>query len=521
MEERQVEISADQQHRQRQPRLGESDSEQPGAVPLGSYALAIALWWREILLFGMAAAVLGASGIFALDVLVPKYTASTDVAILGRKSQVAIDERFTAVNSDLGRRNRAARQAALVGLVHKPDLARQVFAQLEEQLDEDATPATLLGQVDAELVTLGMASNRPESDLIRISADASSPGLAKSIVDAWTEAFITDVNVLYEDVPARVLETVQAELSDVRRRYLEAENKLRAHTAASRVELLDQQIAAKNNVVAELLGVWQRVATSSFQKNVESQLDAAEETLARLQRLEADLFDAEALRQQLDSDGPSSVASNSLAIYLFKAKLLAGDPTLEINLGTVPKMSAADQRQDMDQTIKSVRQQIARAEEAVAIRNEELASLVGGQDEGQSNRLLLTEMIRQLDTTRDQPMMALLEQLEEEKRVLAVERREDATRGENLALERDLLRTALTTLQNEMVELELTIASSTTQVRLASLAILPAETAWPATPLVAAICLFAGLLGALLLAPIVSALGREPPIAAILARGQR
>ena len=494
-----------------------SGVEEADAVPLSSYVLAIARWWREILLFGVAAAALGASGIFALDILLPKYTASTDVAILGRKSEVAIDERFTAVNSDLGRRSRPARQAALVGLIHKPDLARQVFDQLEGQLDEDATPAGLLELVEAELVTLGMSSNNPQSDLIRISVNASSPALAKSMADAWTEAFITDVNILYEDVPAHVLETLQAELADVRRRYLEAESKLKAHTAASRLDLLDQQIAGKNSVIADLHGVWQRIATTSFQKNVEAQLDAVDETLARVQRLETNLADAVALRQQLDSDGPSSVASNSLAIYLFKAKLLAGSPTLEIDLGAVPAMSGSDQRQDMDQTIKSVRQQLARTREELTVRNAEIASLVGKDADSQSNRALLTEMIQQLDVTRDQPLMALMEQLEEEKRVLAVERREDVTRGENLALERDLLRTALTTLQNEVVELELTIASSTTQLRLASLAILPAETAWPAASLVAVICLVAGLLGALLLAPI-AALGREPPVATILAR---
>lgn len=512
-------MSADQQHSQRQSDVGESEPGQPGTVPLGSYVLAITLWWREILLFGIAAATLGASGIFALDVLLPKYTASADVAISGRKSEVAIDRRFSASNSVT--RNWPARQAALVGLVHKPDLARKVFAQLEGQLDEDATPATLLTLVDAELVTIGMASARPESDLIRISASANSPGLAKSMADAWTEAFIADVNVLYDDVPAGVVDTVRAELADVQRRYLEAEEKLKAHTAASRVDLLDQQIAGKNSVIADLHAVWQRVATSSFQKNVESQLDTVERVLVRVQRLEADLADALALRQQLDSDGPSSIATNSLAIYLFKARLIAGSSTLEIDLGAIPQMSAAAQRRDIDQTTKSLQQQLARSREELDSRNEEIASLVGAEAGSEANRTLLSEMIRQLDATRDQPLMELLEQLEEEKRVLAVARQADATRGENLVLERDLLRTALTTLQNEVVELELKIASSTRQLRLASLAIPPAETAWPAAGLVAAICFVVGLLGAFLLAPIASALGREPPIAMILARRGR
>ena len=466
---------------------------------------------------------LGASGIFALDVLLPRYTASTDVAIVGRRSEVAIDDRFSAVDSRADRSTSLpARRLALLGLVHKPDLARQVFTRLEDRLDEDATPAALLESVDAELVTMGMASNRPNSDLIRIAVSANSPRLAKSVADAWTEAFVADVNVLYEEVPGHVLETVQAELANVRQRYLEAEDKLKAHKAASRVDLLDQQIAGKNNVIAELLAVWQRTATSSFQKSIESQLDIIEQTLSRVGRLEADLLDAEALREQLDSDGPSSVASNSLAIYLFKARLLAGSPTLEIDLREVPSVSAADQRQDMDQTIKSIRQQIARTNETLATRNEEVASLVGSSGDGgeQSNRALLVDMVRQLDTTRDQPMMALLAQLEEEKRTLAAERHEDATQQENLTLERDLLRTALTTLQNEVVELELTVASSTTQLRLASLAILPADTAWPAASLVAAICFVVGFFGAFLLAPIASALGSVPPIATILARSR-
>ena len=515
-----MEVSADQQRHQRQSNPGEP--EQPDAIPLSSYALAIALWWREILLCGIAAAVLGASGIFALDTLLPRYIASTDVTIVGRRSEVAIDNRFSAVDSRADRSTgRPARRLALLGLVHKPDLAGQVFTRLRSQLDEDATPAALLGSVEAELVSRGMESNLTQSDLIRIFVSANSPRLAKSIADAWTEAFVADVNALYEEVPGHVLEAVQAELANVRQRYLEAEDRLKAHTGASRVDFIDQQIAGKNNVINEILKVWQRTATSSFQKNIESQLTAIEQMLARIQQLEAHLLDAEALRQQLDSDGPSSVASNSLAIYLFKAKLLGGSSTLEIDLGAVPQMSAADQRQDMDQTIKGIRQQIARANEELSIRNEKIASLVGANSDGGENRTLLVDMIRQLDTSRDQPMMALLGQLEGEKRALAAERHEDAMQQENLALERDLLRTALTTLQNEVVELELTVASSTTQLRLASLAILPADTAWPAASLVAAVCLVVGLFGALLLAPIASAFGRVPPIVAILARLRR
>lgn len=461
-----------------------------------------------------ASAALGAAGIWCLELLLPRYAAAADVAIIHRSSSVALDERFQAVEQ-VARRDRigrAGRRAAMVGLAHQADLAENVFAQLQGDLEEGESPARLLSAIDAELVTVGMASNRPESDLIRLTAHAPKAALAKTLADAWAEAYVDDVNALFADVPRQVVDTVAAELASVRARYFEAEGALQAFMATSRVDLLEQEIAAKDAVIQEVVATWQLTATAAFQKEMASRFAAVDEDLEHMRQTRARLRDAQGLRMLLEAGGPSSVASNSLAIYLFKARMMANNPNLELRLGETPAVTAADQRHDIDTTIKSLKNQIVTLETNVASQTKALATLVGQGEDENGIRGLLGEMVRQLDTSREQPMMELLAKLEREKRSLATDRQNELTTQANLVVERDLMRTTLTTLQNEVVELQLTVASAASSVRLASRAALPVDTAWPSASLVAAVSLVAGLFAALLLAPLASAMGWRPPL---------
>ena len=483
-------------------------------VPMSAYATAVALWWREILALSATAALLGIAGVWSLGQLVPRYAASADVAIIHTSSSVALDERFQAVDRSelqIQRRGRPARRAALVGLVHQADLAERVFDRLQSDLEEGASPVELLSAIDAELVTVGMAGNRPESDLIRLTAYASGAPLAKALADAWAEAFVEDMNALFADVPRQVVDTVAAELASVRARYADAEAELQAFMAASRIDLLEQEIAAKDAVIEEVVSTWRLTATAAFQKEMTSRLAAIDEDLAHLRQTRARLRDAQGLRLLLDSS-PSSVATNSLALYLFKARLTAEDAHLEIRLGDMPAVSAADQQRDVDTTIKSLERQILDLDASVADQTDALASLVGDSDEEGGIRNLLRRMVQQLDTNREQPMMELLAKLENEKRALTSERQNELIAQANLTVARDLMHTTLSTLQSEVVELELSLASAPSQVRLASLAVLPVDTAWPGAPLVGAVCLVAGFLAALLLVPLASAMGWRPPL---------
>lgn len=484
------------------------------SVPLSGYALAVVRWWREILATAVAAAVLGAVGIWLLELFVPRYAASSDVAIIHRGSNVALDDRFQAVARDqerADRRGRQGRRAAMLGLAHQADLAESVFERLQGELEEGASPAQLLTTIDAELVTVGMASNRPESDLIRLTASASAPTLAKMLADAWAELFVDDLNALFADVPQRVVDTVTAELATIRGRYLEAENALQAFMAASRVDLLEQEIAAKDAVIQEVVSTWQLTATAAFQKEMASRLSAIDEDLEHVRKARSTLRDAQGLQMLLDGNS-SSVASNSLAIYLLKVRLMTNNPNLEIRLGEIPVLSPADQERDIDITIKSLRQQITDTEANIAAQTKALGSLVGESGADAGVRGLLGAMVRQLDTEREQPMMELIAKLEGEKRGLAAERQDELTRQTDLTLERDLLRTTLSTLQSEVVELQLIVASAPSQARLASGALVPVDTVWPAAPLVGGIFLVVGFVAALLLAPFATALGWQPPL---------
>ena len=495
------------------------ETEQAQAAAIGSYLLALTSWWREILLLALAAGLLGALLPVALDLIAPRYTASADVAIIPTRANVALDVRFAAVEG-AARRFRSdpqGRRAALVGLVNKPNLAAKVLDQLRGQFDEDVRPADLVRKVDAELVVIGMASNRPESDLIRITVQADSPPLAKAFADAWAETFVADVNLLYEEAPSQVIETVRAERTSVRQRYLEAESRLQSFTNTSEVDLLNQQIEAKQELITQVVSTWRLTATASFQRDLDSRLATLDDSLAKLRRMEADLRDANGLAAQLGADTPSSTATNALAIYLFKARLSGGEPTLEFNLGDMPQVSAADQQRDMEATVKSLEQQIAGLRVAVQDQTDALSSLVGqtnGAETG-SIRAELDKMASYLDTKRDQPMMALLAELEAEKRQLTAQRDNQVAAQTDLTLERDLMRSTLTTLQNEMVELELTVASAPSQVRLASLAVVPTNSAWPAPALVAVVLFVVGLFGAVFLSVILSAAGRQPPLTAL------
>lgn len=491
-------------------------TEQAEGAPLGSYVRAVTSWWREILLLGVAAGVLGGLLPVVLDQLAPRYTASADVAIIPRRANVALDVRFAAVEGAT-RRTRIdpqGQRAALVGLVNKPNLAEQVLDQLKEQFDEDMRPADLVEKVAAELVVIGMTGHRPESDLIRITVEADSPPLAKAFADAWAETFVTDVNLLYEVVPSDVIETVRAERDSVRERYLNAEIALQAFTTTSEIDLLTKQIEAKQELIGQVVSTWRLTATASFQRDIESRLATLDDSLAKLRRLEADLRDARGLMAQLGADTPSSTATNGLAIYLFKARLIGGAPTLELSLGDMLEVSAIDQQKDMEATSGSLQQQVEQLRTAVQEQTSDLSSLVGqtsGTETG-SIRDEFDKMATYLDTTRDQPMMALLAELEAEKRSLTARRDQGVAQQNDLTLERDLMRSTLTTLQNEMVELELTVASAPSQVRLASLAVVPTNSAWPAPAQVAAVFLPIGLVGAFFLSVVVSALGRQPPL---------
>ena len=90
-------------------------------VALRNYALVLVAWWREIVLGAVLVAAAGAGAVLALNVVLPRYETTADVAIIHRDSAVSIDQTFRAVSEQTTRARRrdlSSQRAALVGLVH-------------------------------------------------------------------------------------------------------------------------------------------------------------------------------------------------------------------------------------------------------------------------------------------------------------------------------------------------------------------------------------------------------------------
>lgn len=282
------------------------------------------------------------------------------------------------------------------------------------------------------------------------------------------------------------------------------------------------------------------------------------------------LADARGLRGQIENGGEASVASNGLAFLLLKTAAYASSVSsanLEISLadGGAVHVDAEQQLEDVNAIIGALEvreQQLARdierqsrllsnaslpAEEirdatsgfAVAeasngqgLGNETEAS--NGQGLGDEAREVVARIAAingvnqplpvqavswapsHLESLADYigdeqgPVVNLIAAEEEELRALRAERERQTSEQRALTRERDLRWSALSSLQSERVELELSSFGNVSEVRLASRAAAPSDPVGLAVPLIAALAGFIGLLAMVCLAFFADAVGGRP-----------
>ncbi len=493
-------------------------------VAIGTYVFVLLAWWREIVIGTALCAIGGGVLIMAMQVLQPKYEASAHVVIVRTTADVSIDDKLTIRSSTPPnfRHHVAARRAALVGLVRNGNVAQAVIERLRGQLLEVNT-AILLGGIDAELVTVGPFTEQNSSDLIRIVASADSPEKAEVIANVWAEEYVNHVNLLYEQVPLSLVSSINDEIKSTEAAYKEVQEELKVFIAESRVDELGRQIAAKQAVVSQ----WSRA--------LEEMLEQSHGLRRKLLWL---LETAHDFRLQVERAGDAGVASNSLALLAIKAEAYASlaelPGTLEIryDIADVTHTNATDQGADVDALILTLQDRLAQLTSLIMRQSVELAERHGryGTSMVEDNDTIVKVRIAEggdepslppsgksyLSAPQDQfndseeTFRFLIIDLEEDIRKLKSEKDLADTVLLDLIEKRNILRSALKTLQNESVELLLKKAGSVSEVRLASRAMMPVASAYPSKHLAAVMGGIAGLLATVCFVFLANSTGTRP-----------
>ena len=473
-------------------------------VALRNYALVLVAWWREIVLGAVLVAAAGAGSVLALDVVLPRYETTADVAIIHRDSAVSIDQTFRAVSEQTTRARRrdlSSQRAALVGLVHHGGVAGKVLEQLGGLLEDDRySVVDLLESVEAELVTLGVATRRNQSDLIRITVSAASPQKAAAIADAWSREYVDAVNLLYQQVPQDLIDSVQNKLDEAKATYEDSQKRLETFFAENPIGQLDRKASSVLEEIASLHELSKLRSYSLRHRTLHTNIELIDDYYDTKRRLMNLLEDVQSLRFEIGKGDEAGSVSNGTAIQLIKIQAYAMTNSLpegiRIHVDKIHPIhtDAAKQRIEIDRLSEALKTRIEKIDKDV----QRLAETVAKENRD----------IDPYEITQDtDDVEQAIESKENEMNVIQVKKEVAVGKLDRLTQDRDLAKSILKTLQNEVIELQLSSAAASSQVRFVSPAVTPEVSAWPSPILTAAIGGVLGLLIMSLFAFIANATG--------------
>ena len=506
-----------------------SDRGVPGFVPLEHYLYVPFVWWREIILGPILVAAGGVALLLVIQVLLPRYESSTHVAIIPTSTRVALDETIRT-GSPAPSRSRAheawARQMALVGLVHNGSVAKAVSERLRGQMEEDeVTAARLLTQIDTDLVTNEMltAQGLKHSDLIRITARSDNPEKAANLAGLWGEEYTLHVNRLYQQAPESVIRGIAAEERRSQEAYNVAQRNLETFLATSRLSELERRIEEKTLFLQILKDLWRKTAesrTAALMRKREAQMAVSEvqgeslkESLKQLLAVERSLVlskeNAQGLLEQIEASEGLGAVSSWLPLLILKTDIYTSTAklprTLDLDISNAgAQMTAREQIKDLEALVHGVGRQLEIIEDFIAqeaenLENFQFKTIAPPAENGSRPEALIPPS----------DMLGIIE-LEKDIRLLNAQREETERTYLDLVQNRDRLHSALQSLRNESLELLLTTASATAQVRLASQAVISRDPAYPSPILIALLGWILGLLATVFLAFFVNSIGGGP-----------
>lgn len=521
----------------RLPRTSPDQDSESTISPI-SYVLVLGAWWREIALGTLLVAIGCVVSVQAIRIVLPQYETWADVALLPVASSIAIDTTYrTGATDDAApRRRRApdknARRAAFVGLVRSGSVAQATADRLRGKLyEKDISASTLLERIDAKLATVGPLSLRNTSDLIRITARDDSPEKAAALASAWGEVFVAQVNRLYKGAPENQLTTILAEEKRTQKAYALAQKRLETFLISSNAENLERSLRAVQEALSSLYALKQeRFKNILLSKEqdlqrqsqavnllVETQYNKLAESYALQRNLERVLMNAADLRDQVERKEGKNSPSNFIPFLLLKTEAYASSArlpeSLDISIDDLAQVAAhqTDLLADVESLISTLDNRLNQVNTSIESQSRILASGEGLDvlDTGKTNiaSSLENSDFYDIDIGSAEIVLnggedsfaldAMIKRLEKQVQVKQGEIETLMAMQNSLTQNRDVQQAALRSLQNEAVELKLAMAAFTSEVRLASHALVPTRSIYPSALLTASLGGTAGLLAML------------------------
>jgi capsular polysaccharide biosynthesis protein len=393
----------------------EEQSLMEGEIDLRAYIEVLIRWWREIIVLTLLAAV--TAGLVSYPPQPPTYQAQSLLAVVKTWSEITFEPNYLSISEeDLGVGSSAGRKSRLESFakqVKNPEIAQSILEMYPDLFlpeTPEADPVTaldVLEMVEGEVVG--------ESDMIAVLVTADDPEKASIIANAWGRALETTINQLYgqETVPLRVIEP---QVGEARADYQAAEEALREFTAnEDRIgemerlvgeketiiislrsgkgtavsAVIDGQIAAQKALIdaqvslqQELVGVLVKASAANnlryiANEQVSEKLSDLSQAFARKDRYLRFLIDANVMLDSVEQGGDASAASNSLALQLLKAEVLATSAdlpgVLQVQLPAAAITSTAvEQGADVRALVSVLETQLDLLDQEIVLLSDEL-----------------------------------------------------------------------------------------------------------------------------------------------------
>lgn len=203
-------------------------------IDLRPYILPLVARWKLIILITLGVALL-----FGLKTYLtpPVHSATSSVLIRSQQSRPNFDPRFPNQNISANASDQG-RQKALTELATSSLLEEQVLPLLPaEALPDDYQSGDIANRFKVDV----------EGELIRITTKDEDPELAHTVVNIWTQTYVSQVNTIYSGI---VLDQVEEELTAAQERYDKAQQTLENFVLTNDLTPLNRQIEILNTLLA-------------------------------------------------------------------------------------------------------------------------------------------------------------------------------------------------------------------------------------------------------------------------------